>query len=109
MKLKKSFQKTYDINDIQVIYPSLSFDDYQKFSRTKQDKKSIQVFYVGNISSRKGFDILKKIIDKLNKKIIIKIRAGLKNDQISNNGNIVFLPRLSRDNLLVELGSYVKK
>lgn len=99
---KKSFQKTYDINDIQVIYPSLSFDDYQKFSRTKQDKKSIQVFYVGNISSRKGFDILKKIIDKLNKKIIIKIRAGLKNDQISNNGNIVFLPRLSRDNLLVE-------
>jgi len=71
--------------EIRVIYNGI---DQEKFKPAfKERKGQIKVLFAGNLTRRKGVDLLPKIVDQLSKNIIIQYTGGLRARDLAFSSN----------------------
>lgn len=108
---KESICKNFNIDNkmIQVIYPGIDTDLFSPFTKIpfKKNRSYFRLLFVGNVSKRKGFDLLPHIMDKLGNNYKLYFTSGLKNikhidKKFALRKNMFPLGRLSIDNLIKE-------
>lgn len=72
-------------------------------ARHSGERRGFRILFCGNLSKRKGADLLPKILDGLGDGYKLRIAGGTPSDFGGHkHSNMVFLGRLSRDELLAE-------
>ncbi len=100
---KKSFIETFGDHSIVVIYNGI---DTKKFKpiNIKSDDTRFKLLFVGNLTKRKGADLLPRIMEKLGSKYVLYYTSGLRTDipKDFNLPNMVPLGKLSEEDLIKE-------
>lgn len=101
---KNSFSKDFNIQNISVIYPLIDTDKYIP-KKIKHNKKYFRLLYIGNLTKRKGFDLLPQIMKELGCRYKLYFTFGLRRNFIKNlkNLNFIALGKLSEKNLINEI------
>jgi len=91
-------------NKIYVIYNGIDTTFFRP-QFIKKGYKTIRLFYAGNLSKRKGFDLLPKIMSQLGNDYKLFFTTGLKgkkNINLKLNENMFYLGKLNKYQLLKE-------
>lgn len=93
---KNSLVSTYKKTQIDVIYCGIN-TGFFKPKRNKEKNEKYQLLFVGNLTKRKGIDLLTKIATQLGKEFLLYYTTGLANKtyRFSRPSNMVSLGRLS--------------
>lgn len=100
---KKSFINDFGMYNITVIYPCLDIDKFKPLPIQSSDKR-FKLLFVGNLTKRKGADLLPKIMKGLGKDFVLYYTSGLRT-KIPNEfrlTNMVSLGKLSESKLIEE-------
>lgn len=95
-------------NSVQTIYNCIDTKVFRRIKRMKEnDNRKIRLLFVGNISRRKGFDLLPRIMRKLGNEYELYFTSGLKSTEsitkkYSLPSNMFPLHRLSEEELVGE-------
>lgn len=100
---KESFIRTFGEQDIKVIY---NFIDTEKFRPIKiaNNDTRFKLLFIGNITKRKGADLLPEIMSKLGNDYVLYYSSGLRTKKFSQIKvkNMHPLGRLSERDLIME-------
>ncbi|MBU2639836.1 MAG: glycosyltransferase family 4 protein [Nanoarchaeota archaeon] len=83
--------------DSEVIYPCIDVEKFKPDNK-KRDNKKIKIFFSGNSSKRKGFDLLPKIMNRLGDNFELSC-TGLR-DYDKENNFLKYLGRLDKEGLV---------
>lgn len=99
---KMSMEKTFGLSNIDVIYPGVDTDIFQPKEVTIKDKFSgkIKLLFVGNLTKRKGAELLPKIMEKLGDGYLLFYTSGLRTKAIFSEPNMIPLGKLTRGRLV---------
>lgn len=101
---KKSIQQICGQNlDVRIIYPGIDINKYKPGDCRRDDNK-IHLLFAGNMTKRKGADLLPLIMSNLGEKYVLHYTSGLRTDvpKQFNLSNMVPLGRLSEQELIKE-------
>jgi starch synthase len=102
-----SVQNVFGILPVHVIPNAIETDyfcpDVKPSDDSEMDKKQFGLLYVGNLTKRKGYDLLPGIMSKLGPGFELRYTSGLRTtDTLSKISNAASLGRLSDEELLKE-------
>lgn len=101
---KQKLEEIFEYYDSKVIYNGIDSDNFKPLPINKQDygidEDKIVLFFAGNLSRRKGADLLPKIMNKLGDKYILLLTSGLRKNQKISSGNIRILGTLDNKELV---------
>lgn len=97
---RKRLEVVYGFQDAQIIYNGVDTDVFQPaesqdtspFNEHHEDKTIL--FYAGNLSNRKGGDLLPAIMKELGNRFVLYIATGTGGTQIARMNNIINLGNL---------------
>jgi len=94
---KKEIERIYEITDVKVIYNGIDNDVFRPLDiqNTVPYPDKIKLFFVGNLTKRKGFDLLPKIMKALDDRFILYYTSGLRSNVRFSNNKMVCVGRLS--------------
>lgn len=100
----ESLNQYADLKNVQCIY---NWVDIAKFKPSAPQKngtpKRFNLLYVGNVSRRKGFDLLEPIMSKLGEDFVLRFTTGLRNiKKQSYPSNMMPLGNLNEKDLIKE-------
>ncbi len=100
---KKTFKTYFHHDAIEVIYCSLDTEKYKPLPIKKNDTR-FRLLYVGNLTKRKGADLLPLILNKLGKGYVLYYTSGLRTKvpEMFNLPNMIPLGRLTEEQLIQE-------
>jgi glycosyltransferase involved in cell wall biosynthesis len=101
---KRSFVETFGKYPIEVIYNFVDTDKYKPM-KVKMSDKRFKLLFVGNLTKRKGADLLPEIMSKLDpKEYVLYYTSGLRTriPKEFNLPHMIALGKLSEDNLVME-------
>lgn len=103
---RESLARSADVGDARLIYLWVETDEFvpeNPMSLESHAAMPFRLLFVGNTSRRKGFDLLKPIMDKLGKDFQLRFTAGLRDIQKQDYPeNMIPLGRLSESDLVKE-------
>lgn len=101
---KYKLEELFEYSDSKMIYPGINYDLFSPKCVSRDsygmDEKKIILLFVGNMSTRKGADLLPKIMEKLSEKYLLLTTAGLRGCQNLTNNKILNLGRLGINELI---------
>ena len=99
---KKSVEKTFGFSNIDVIYPGVDTDIFRpkEISIKNEFSGKIKLLFVGNLTKRKGAELLPKIMEKLGDGYLLFYTSGLRTKAIFSQPNMIPLGRLTREKLV---------
>jgi glycosyltransferase involved in cell wall biosynthesis len=101
---QQKLEEVFEYYDSKVIYNGINPDTFKPLPVNKQhygiDEKKIVIFFAGNLSKRKGADLLPKIMKKLGDKYLLLLTSGLRNNQKISSDNIRLLGTLDNEELV---------
>jgi glycosyltransferase involved in cell wall biosynthesis len=100
---KKSFIETFGEYPIEVIYNFIDTDKY-KPQKVKSPDKRFKLLFVGNLTKRKGADLLPQIMSALGNDFVLYYTSGLRTEipKEFNLPNMIPLGKLSEEDLIKE-------
>jgi glycosyltransferase involved in cell wall biosynthesis len=75
---KLSFQALYGGLPIDVVYPVLDTDEFRPAAPAMSPDKRFKLLFVGNLTKRKGADLLPRIMDTLGPDYVLSFTTGLR-------------------------------
>jgi glycosyltransferase involved in cell wall biosynthesis len=98
---KEKIEEIFGISDSDVIYNGIDTDLFRP-TDIKDDPypDKIKLFFVGNLTKRKGAHLLPQIMGKLDDRFVLFYTSGLRSKEASPNKNMISLGRLSVEKLL---------
>jgi glycosyltransferase involved in cell wall biosynthesis len=99
---KRMLEKAFEYSDSRVIYNGVNADVFKPLPHREDvfSDKKILLLFVGNLSRRKGADLLPRIMKKLGDDFQLLTTSGLRKDVKTNINNIATLGRLSEKQLV---------
>jgi glycosyltransferase involved in cell wall biosynthesis len=98
-KVKESFNKQSEL-----IYNGVDTDVFTPFDQSlnldNKNKNKIKLFFVGNLSKRKGADLLPNIMKKLGKNFVLYTTLGQQNKKFDWCDNIISVGKVSLEELV---------
>src|SRR5436190_5621851 len=100
---KKSFIQDFGNYSIEVVYNFIDTDKYKQKKVISTDKR-FTLLFVGNLTKRKGADLLPQIMSRLGKKYVLYYTSGLRTKvpKEFKLPNMIPLGKLSEEELIVE-------
>jgi glycosyltransferase involved in cell wall biosynthesis len=99
----KSTRAVFGDLPITTIPNAVDTNLYCPAARPKDKKRVFKLLYVGNLTHRKGFDLLPKIMDQLGDEFELRYTSGLRTkNALRNLPNIMSLGRLTEKELIRE-------
>lgn len=100
---KESFTRTFSDDNIKVIYNFIDTCKYRPL-KTKSDGQNFRLLFVGNLTYRKGADLLPKIMRALGPYFVLYYTSGLRTTPPKKFDlpNMIPLGKLSEDQLISE-------
>jgi glycosyltransferase involved in cell wall biosynthesis len=102
---KDSLARSANVRDARLIYLWVETDKFSPKSsgNNAAPAKPFRLLFIGNISRRKGFDLLKPIMRKLGNDFELRFTSGLKDvTKEDYSENMIPLGRLSEEDLIKE-------
>lgn len=98
---KEKIEEIFDISDSDVIYNGIDTEVFRPID-IKDDPypNKIKLFFVGNLTKRKGAHLLPQIMGKLDDQFVLFYTSGLRSKETPPNKNMISLGRLSFEKLL---------
>ena len=83
---KREIEDIFGITDVKIIYNGIDTDIFKPLHIDDPYPDKIKLFFVGNLTKRKGADLLPRIMDKLDDRFVLYYTSGLrtKNNHFSN-------------------------
>lgn len=75
---KKEIERIYGITDVKVIYNGIETDIFKPMKVEDLYPNKIKLLFVGNLTKRKGADLLPTIMEKLDDRFILLYTSGLR-------------------------------
>ncbi|MEO0076612.1 MAG: glycosyltransferase family 4 protein [candidate division WOR-3 bacterium] len=99
---EQTVKKLYDIPKIQTIYCGIDTDVFKPITIPQNPYfNKIKLLFVGNLTKRKGVDLLPKIMEKLDNRFLLFYTTGLRTPKvIFSDRRLIPLGRLSTDELV---------
>ena len=101
---QESLARSANVRDARLIYLWVEVDRFKPAKPVAMNlEKPFRLLFVGNMSRRKGFDLLKPIMDRLGKNFELRFTTGLR-DMAGKKypSNMTPLGRLSEEHLIKE-------
>jgi len=102
---KDSLVRSANVREARLLYLWVETDKFipKSSGNNEAPSKPFRLLFVGNISRRKGFDLLKPIMNKLGNDFELRFTTGLKDiTKQDHSGNMIPLGRLSEKELIKE-------
>ena len=98
---KLSLERTFGIRKIDVIYNGVNTDAFEPKRVPIPDelRKKIRLLFVGNLSKRKGADMLPQIIKCLGERYILFYTGGAQSGELAKLANAISLGKIPRGKL----------
>ncbi len=102
MSTKISLENTFSISDVDVIYNGIDTDRFQPKHVCIPEEffGKIKLLFVGNLTRRKGADLLPKIMKELGQHYILFYTSGLRTKTTFYEPNMISLGRMTRGKLV---------
>lgn len=98
---KNEIENVFGITDVKVIYNGIDTEIFKPLDVEDPYPNKIKLFFVGNLTKRKGADLLPKIMEKLDDKFILFYTSGLRTQKIDvSDRRMIPLGRLSLSELV---------
>lgn len=97
---KEEIKKIFGIEKVEVIYNGIDTELFKPSSGNYSNDNKIKLLFVGNPTRRKGFDLAKKIMERLDENFVLYYTSGLRVNEKSENNRIIPLGRLSLQELI---------
>jgi len=98
---KRETERIFQIDNVTVIYNGIDTETFRPSpSRGDPYPGKIKVLFVGNLTKRKGADLLPKIAEKLDDRFLILYTSGLRTNRRFMNEKIIPLGRLDPSQLI---------
>lgn len=99
---KMSVEKTFGFSNIDVIYPGVDTDIFrpEEVSIKNGFSGKIKLLFVGNLTKRKGAELLPKIMEKLGGGYLLFYTSGLRTKTLFSEPNMIPLGRLALKKLV---------
>lgn len=101
---KREVLKYFDIDPdkISVIHNGIDPELYKPSRVDSHDATRFRLLFTGNLTKRKGADLLTIIMKKLGNRFQLFVTGGLRESKFKNTDNIVMLGKLSESDLIKE-------
>jgi glycosyltransferase involved in cell wall biosynthesis len=92
----------FQVSNVKTIYCAINTEIYKPITITNDPyPNKIKLLFVGNLTKRKGVDLLPKIMSKLDNRFLLFYTTGLRSPRkIFSDERMIPLERLSRDELV---------
>lgn len=102
LSTKTSLERTFGISNVALIYGGVDTDTFlpKEVSTTGQFNGKVRLLFVGNLTKRKGADLLPKIMEKLGRNYVLFYTSGLRKKGILTGPNMVSLGSINREKLV---------
>lgn len=97
---KDDIEKIFGITDVRVIYNGVDSEIFKPLNVTDICPDKIKILFVGNLTKRKGADLLPKIMKILDDRFILYYTSGLRTKYRFSNTKMIPLGTLSLDRLV---------
>lgn len=99
---KREIERIYGITDIKVIYNGINNNIFRPLNIQNKNPypDKIKLLFVGNLTKRKGFDLLPKIMKALDDRFILYYTSGLRIKMRFSNNKMICLGRLKLSELV---------
>jgi glycosyltransferase involved in cell wall biosynthesis len=94
--------KKYYGKESTMIYSGIDTNIFKPIEVKRKETNNIRLLFVGNLTKRKGVDLLPKIMDKLGNNYKLFYTSGLRTKKIFNRPNMHPLGRLTLNELVQE-------
>jgi len=101
---KEQVIKYFKINPlkIKVIYNGIDIEQFRLTNNKMQNDNKIKLLFVGNLTKRKGVDLLPKIMNKLGDEYVLYYTSGLRTKNIFKQKKMFPLGKLTQEELVKE-------
>jgi glycosyltransferase involved in cell wall biosynthesis len=99
---RKSLERMFGAGDVEVIYNGIDADVFRPIpvARRSEDRSKIRLLFVGNLTRRKGADLLPEIMRRLGGDYVLLYTAGLRPKRHFDGPNMIALGVTSRADLI---------
>ena len=99
---KRSLERTFGISRARVIYNGVDTDFFrpQEVQTPTGFASKIKLLFVGNLTRRKGVDLLPKIMEKLGDGYVLFYTSGLRTKALLKGAHMIPLGRVTREKLV---------
>jgi glycosyltransferase involved in cell wall biosynthesis len=98
---KKEIERSFGITDVKVIHNGIDVGTFKPLEVEDPYPTKIKLLFVGNLTKRKGADLLPKIMNKLDDRFILFYTSGLRTKKSEfSNGRMIPLGRLNLHKLV---------
>lgn len=99
---KRSLERTFGISRARVIYNGVDTDFFrpQEVQTPTEFASKIKLLFVGNLTRRKGVDLLPKIMEKLGDGYVLFYTSGLRTKAVLKGAQMIPLGRVAREKLV---------
>ena len=105
LSTKTSLERTFGISNVALIYGGVDTDTFlpKEVSTTDEFTGKVRLLFVGNLTRRKGADLLPKIMEKLGRDYVLFYTSGLRKKGILTGLNEAFvIDEKTRNELIAE-------
>lgn len=92
---REDIERVFGIKDIQVIYNGIDTSIFKPIKVKDPYPHKIKLLFVGNLTRRKGADLLPEIMQKLDDRFLLFYTSGLRTKKIFSDSRMVPLGRLN--------------
>lgn len=92
---REEIERVFGIKDIQVIYNGIDTNTFKPIKVKDPYPDKIKLLFVGNLTKRKGADLLPEIMQRLDDRFILFYTSGLRTKKIFSDKRMVPLGRLN--------------
>lgn len=102
LSTKVSLERTFGVSKAHVIYNGVDTDIFcpKELPSWSRFSDKIKLLFVGNLTRRKGADLLPRIMEKLGENYLLFYTSGLRAGKIFKHSNMIPLGTLSREELV---------
>lgn len=97
---KREIEAVFGITDVKVIYNGIDTDIFKPLHIDDPCPDKIKLFFVGNLTKRKGADLLPRIMDKLDDRFVLFYTSGLRTKKDFTKKKMISLNKLSLSELI---------
>jgi len=92
---RQEIERVFGIKDIQVIYNGIDTNTFKPIKVKDPYPHKIKLLFVGNLTRRKGADLLPEIMHGLDERFILLYTSGLRTKKVFSDRRMVPLGRLN--------------
>jgi len=97
---KDDIERIFNISNVKVIHNGIDTEIFKPLDIDDPYPDKIKLLFVGNLTKRKGADLLPKIMEKLDERYILFYTSGLRTKKEFTNEKMVSLKKLSLSELV---------